>query len=192
MSPRPTPRRAFTLVELMIVVAIVGVLAALSIYGVRKYVSAAKTTEARNSLGIIAKSASASFDREGMSGTVLTVNQASTRSDTLCPPSSAIPSTPEAIQGRKYQSDPSEWSTDPGWICLKFQMKDPQYYRYQYVADGLGRVGDGFTAYAWGDLNGDGRTSQFSISGLVQGSTGSGVGIELTIAPNLIEFNPDD
>jgi type IV pilus assembly protein PilA len=47
----------------MIVVAIIGVLAALAIYGVRRYVASAKTSEAKNAVGAISRGAAAAFER---------------------------------------------------------------------------------------------------------------------------------
>ena len=52
-SQARTLARGFTLVELMAVVAIVAILAGLGVYGVRKYILAAKTSEATEMIGAI-------------------------------------------------------------------------------------------------------------------------------------------
>jgi len=58
-----TARRAFTLVEAMAVVVIVGILASLALVGYRRYVTSAKTGEAVQMLGSI-KSAQEAFKSE--------------------------------------------------------------------------------------------------------------------------------
>src|SRR4051794_41107723 len=76
--------RGFTLVELMIVVAIVGILAALAIYGVRKYMSNAKSAEARNSIGQMGKDAITAYFKEGMEATVIPLAGSTSVVNQLC------------------------------------------------------------------------------------------------------------
>jgi len=187
-------KRGFTLVELMIVVAIVGVLAALAIYGVSRYLRSAKTAEARNSLGQMAKDAVSAFDRESMTADVLALGKTSGTSHSLC--KSAAKSVPEAkasIKGEKYQSSPSEWSAGDaatGWQCLRFSMDAPQYFMYSYTADKVGEKDGTFTAKAEGDLDGDGTTSTFSLGGKIVQDTGEALSV--VVAPSIAETSPDE
>jgi type IV pilus assembly protein PilA len=152
-------------------------MASLAIYGVRKYIAAAKTTEAQNSLGRIGFQAVAAFERG-------TTNSHGDVVQRICPSASAtVPASIVSVKAKKYQSSPDEWQVDKarnaGFACLGFEITAPQYFVYKYTAHGSTKPGDTFEAEATADLSGDGTLTSFHTIGKISAAHA----LEITTPP---------
>jgi type IV pilus assembly protein PilA len=159
------------LVLVALSVPLLGVMASLGIYGVRRYLVAAKTAEAKNTVGAMSRAAVAAYERE----TLVNGKPANRLCSSATPVPAVVPAAKKYMPSTAAGADFNGGSPTAGWTCLRFAQTMPMYYQYHYQQGSGWMVparapgADGFEATAVGDLDGNGTTSKFSRTGRVSG-----------------------
>lgn len=158
----------FTLIELMVVVAIIGTLASIAIPSFMKNARRAKLSEATTQLNRIFVS-SKSY--------IIELHRSAGQANEAIPQfPDPEPNTPAAacctFVGNKCPPSALDWKT-PTWQALYFEVDEPHYYQYAYISTGTANpgVGSNFSAEATGDLNCDMVFSNISFYGIWSNTT---------------------
>jgi prepilin-type N-terminal cleavage/methylation domain-containing protein len=139
-------QRGFTLIEIMIVVVIIGLLAAIAIPMFMGHMKRAKAGEAQLQLGAIAKGAKAAY-----------------QTNTQFPQGNAavLPGVDGSACGQptKKFAVTTAWMSDPLWSELDFHIDEPVFFSYHYNSSGPKTA----AALAVGDLDCDGTHATYRL-----------------------------
>jgi len=161
--------KGFTLIELMIVVAIIGILAAIAIPNFLNYQMKAKTAEAKNNLGAI-KTSQESYRAE--KDVYLLCAGAPT----------VLPGTSKAA-----------WATNAGFTAIGFAPTGNVYYSYGVNAKAAAAgVVPAFVAFAQGDLDGNGTAGTAAATAYTGAAMGGTTAITAETATIVAAVNGND
>jgi prepilin-type N-terminal cleavage/methylation domain-containing protein len=163
-------QKAFTLIELMIVVVLIGILAAIAVPSFMEYMKRAKATEAVLQLNAVGKAAKQTWGANSAypvaAGTGMPVMNPGGVGKGCC-------------GGPNKHCAPSAGAWTGGWAELGFEIREPTLFYYAYTGDGA--AGAEFTATATGDLDCDGNEVTYTLTGT---SPGGNPAVALTAPPS--------
>lgn len=185
--------KGFTLIELMIVVAILGILAAIAIPALSKYMRRAKTSEAKAQIAKMFDGSSAYFQEEhvgrGATDFISSGGSITAQAPHVCPhwgskvAAGSAGATPK--MGLDCNTGPggrcvpatggsgpgyyemTMWTSNEVWNGLNFQNEQGHFfhYNYHYKNEITGYGACQFTSQAFADLDGDMLFSTYERSG---------------------------
>ena len=173
--------KGFTLIELMIVVAIIGILAAVAVPGFMQYIKDSKTSEAKDNIKAIGDGAIAFFeadhvyDAAGMTPKARLYPGTNELGTAYAAATSIQTAGGCATVGMKNSPTATGFATklnQPPWKHLKFQVTKPFYYQYGYKTTGTDPGDSTFDASAVASLNEE-ADSGFRIAGTNTGQIGN-------------------